>query len=74
MLKFDTLALPMVMVPGEENVVDSLATSSSSAVAKVTILNVEPGAYSVPVARLISEVSDVPEFAWAITCSKSVAS
>ena len=53
---------------------DSLATSSSIAVAKVTILNVEPGAYSVPVARLISEVSAVPEFACAITCSKSAAS
>lgn len=47
-LKFDTDAFPMSMVPGDENVVDSLATSTSSAVDNVTILNVEPGAYRLP--------------------------
>ena len=61
------------MVPGEENTVSSLATSSSSAVASVTILNVEPGAYSEPTARSTRVLSSGFAFACSMTEAKSAA-
>ena len=65
----------MSMVPGEEYTVSSVATSFSSAVASVTILKVEPGAYSAPVARFTSELSSaaLPDAAAASSDSTSAA-
>ena len=65
----------MSMVPGDENTVSSLATPSSSAVASVTILNVEPGAYSVCIARFSNVLSPSGlALAFSISAAKSAAS
>ena len=64
-----TGALPMSISPGESYIVSAVAMWFCSAAARVTILKVEPGAYSAWVARLNSSEESLPPSAAAVSSS-----
>ena len=71
-----TDALPMVIAQAASTVVEGVARLPSISAVSVTSLNVEPGAYTALVARLMSApfVASVPVAAWANMSSTSLIS